>query len=214
MNGKITTAVLLSGLVILTSIPKSAAAYVTALPEAGIDQECCGRWHAPDLTVINPEFGGYEEFSHEGEEVPAETEEPDKGHYRAFYDIPLTDEEQAAVFQICEAYGVNEKIVLGQLRQESNFDRNCIGDNGKAVGISQIQPRWHRERMERLGVQEQELTIVAKSVLVQVDFMAELLQKYGDYRKALTVYRYGSLKVTQEDYATIVFGFAEELKTK
>lgn len=53
----------------------------------------------------------------------------------------------------------------------------------------QVQPRWHRERMERLGVTD--LTDPYSNFLVGLDFLYELVGKY-ELEYALTAYNSGS----------------------
>lgn len=128
-----------------------------------------------------------------------------------YYDIPLSKSDQALTEDICEVYGIDHRIIFAQMQQESGFDRYCIGDGGKAIGILQIQPRWFEAEMKRLCCTD--LTRVNESVWIACDFMSYLLNKYdGDYRCALTHYRYGDLTIDAEDYASIVMKFAEELK--
>lgn len=35
---------------------------------------------------------------------------------------------------------------------ESSFDPNNVSDNGQSVGLMQIQERWHKPIMDKLGV--------------------------------------------------------------
>lgn len=167
--------------------------------------DCCRNGLVTENDMVNYEITGYEEFLHDGEF------EPEESRY-IYFDIPIEKEIQEDIQDICTMYGLDVRIILAQMKQESCFDRFCVGDNGKAIGISQIQPRWHIDRMKRLGVSKEDLYDVRRSALVQCDFMSELVKDTGDYRKALTKYRYGCLTVKQEDYASIVFKFAEELE--
>lgn len=106
-----------------------------------------------------------------------------------YYDVPLSDEVQEAIFDECAKHGIDPTIIFGMCFRESCFNANAIGDNGHAFGLMQIQERYHADRMARLGVRD--LLDPAQNVTVGIDFMAELIEKYGDVEKALVCYNYG-----------------------
>lgn len=110
--------------------------------------------------------------------------------------------------RIAGEYGLDEEIIRAVIKIESGGDPDAIGDGGEAIGLMQIQPRWHKARMERLGVTD--LTDPEQNVLVGCDYLAELLTKYGgDYTAALTAYNAGNAEA-QTDYAARVFAEMEE----
>ena len=124
------------------------------------------------------------------------------GYFRA--DVPLDGETQAFLRSACEEAGITYELALAVIRQETDF-RNVVGDNGDSIGYMQIQPRWHEERMERLGVTD--LADPYSNFRVGCDFLAELLEKYT-LEEALTAYNSG--KAGQSEYATSVIGYMEE----
>ena len=126
----------------------------------------------------------------------------DTGYFRS--DVPLNGETQAFLRSACEEAGITYELALAVIRQETDF-RNVVGDNGDSIGYMQIQPRWHRERMERLGVTD--LADPCSNFRVGCDFLAELLEKYT-LEEALTAYNSG--KAGQSEYATSVIGYMEE----
>ena len=75
-----------------------------------------------------------------------------------YYDIPLDEDLQDYILEVCHNYGVNHLIVLGMIEKESAFGPNVICDNGEAFGLMQVQPKWHQERMGRLGVTDISVT--------------------------------------------------------
>lgn len=137
--------------------------------------------------------------------------EEDAKSYR-HYDIPLSDEFQEYVQDVCEQYGLDATVIYGMAEQETYFNPALTGDSGKAQGLLQVQPQWHSARMARLGVTN--LYDARQNALVAADYLAELLNTYGNYRDALTAYRYGSLVVTGEDYAGIVLGNAAKYQER
>ena len=146
--------------------------------------------------TIGPEFP--EDF--ENEKIEAALYET--GYFRA--DVPLDGETQAFLRSACEEAGITYELALAVIRQETDF-RNIVGDNGDSIGYMQIQPRWHEERMERLGVTD--LANPYSNFRVGCDFLAELLEKYT-LEEALTAYNSG--KAGQSEYATSVMGYMEE----
>jgi len=123
------------------------------------------------------------------------------------YDIPLDDETQEYITDVCNQYGLDVRIMYGIFWQESRFQPEVVGDNGQSFGLGQIKRKWHEDRIARLCVTN--LYDAKQNALVACDYMAELLVMYGNYRDALTAYRYGDLVITGEDYAAMVMTQAE-----
>lgn len=133
--------------------------------------------------------------------VPAA--EPEPPYLRE--DIPLEPEMQALLYDACGETGVDYELALAVVRKETGY-RNLIGDGGESFGYMQVQPRWHCDRMERLGVTD--LMDPLSNFRVGCDYLAELLEKY-ELEAALTCYNTGSPGHTE--YADIVIGYWEEL---
>lgn len=110
------------------------------------------------------------------------------------YDVPLSTDLQEYIIECCEQYPseinqVSLELILAVIERESNFNPDAIGDNGNALGLMQIQPRWHQARMERLGVTD--LLDPYQNVRVGIDYLAECLKGYETLDEALTVYNAG-----------------------
>ena len=120
----------------------------------------------------------------------AETEEPAM-HREAmtFFPVPLDHDLQAHIIRTCEDNGIDPAVVVAMIATESNFKPGAIGDGGESYGLMQIHPKWHGERMERLGVTD--LLNPEQNVTVGMDYLAELLEKYS-LESALTAYNSGS----------------------
>lgn len=85
------------------------------------------------------------------EEV-AEIEEPVVEEEKVLYfDVPLDRDLQDHIFKVCEDYGIDPAIVIAIIEKESTYRAYAIGDSGRSIGLMQIQPRWHKDRMKRLG---------------------------------------------------------------
>lgn len=134
---------------------------------------------------------------------PIEVEED---YYRG--DIPLDRETQKLLKSACDEAGIEYELALAVIYQETRF-QNIMGDNGNSYGYMQIQPRWHSDRMERLGVTD--LNDPLSNFRVGCDLLAELLERYT-LEEALTAYNTGSAGTSK--YATSVIGYMEEYKTR
>ena len=134
-----------------------------------------------------------------------------------YYDIPLDEDLQDYILEVCHDYGVNHLIILGMIEKESTFGPNVIGDNGEAFGLMQVQPKWHQERMDRLGVTD--ISDPYQNVLVGVDYFAEMLSYDRGIAWALMAYNGGATyanELTDEgvisSYVTDVFDNAGRIR--
>lgn len=97
---------------------------------------------------------------------------------RSRIDTPLLDhadlepETQWAIFDLC---GQDTDLFCATMAiayHESRFTPDLIGDDGKSVGMMQINARWHTGRMEVLGVTD--LTDPEQCAAVAIDYLKEL----------------------------------------
>lgn len=105
------------------------------------------------------------------------------------FDCPLDLELQKHIVDTCSNYGIVPEVVFAMIDQESDFDVAAIGDNGNSLGLLQIQQRYHKERMEKLGCTD--LLDPYQNVQVGIDYLAELYDSYGDIEMALVAYNAG-----------------------
>lgn len=139
------------------------------------------------------------------ETEPIETEPP-----VILYDVPLDADLQLHIIDTAESHGIDPAIVFAIAYRESTYNYDAIGDGGNSLGLCQVQPYWHSERMERLGCSD--LLDPFQNVTVAVDYLSEMLGWYGgDIAKALTAYNRGSYEGTVTGYATAVLEIAEGL---
>lgn len=138
--------------------------------------------------------------------VPVYTEPP-----IILYDVPLDVTLQLHIIQVAESYGIDPAIIFAMCYRESSYNPASIGDHGAAFGLLQIQPRWHSDRMARLGCLD--MLNPFQNVTVGIDFLAEQVARYnGDISKALVAYNAGHYKGTITRYAKEVLAIAEELR--
>lgn len=139
---------------------------------------------------------------------------------RTYFDCPLSHEMQDFIADLCEEVSIDPAVIIAMIGRESSYNADAKGDKGKSLGLMQIQPRWHGERMEALDCDD--LLDPYDNVTVGVDFMAELLEKYdGNINMALMSYNAGatgakrnwfSKGVYENKYSKAVMKLAEELR--
>jgi soluble lytic murein transglycosylase-like protein len=152
-------------------------------------------WVAAMIAIMfcNVPDGETPEPPQEGETIqpipePPVVEEPPPEENPVHEDIPSDSETQALLYQACDETGIPYELALAVIWQETNF-QNIIGDGGDSIGYMQVQPRWHSDRMERLGVTD--LSDPYSNFLVGCDYLAELIGKNRGLEWALHAYNGG-----------------------
>lgn len=127
-----------------------------------------------------------------------------------YYDVPLDIALQNHIFNLAAEYCINPKYIIAIIAEESAFNAQTTGDNGASIGLMQIQPKWHGERIKRLSCFN--LYDPFQNITVGVDYLSELLNKYdGDIVKAIVAYQQGSFKGEVTPYAADVLLTAASL---
>nr|DAV39254.1 MAG TPA: hypothetical protein [Caudoviricetes sp.] len=93
--------------------------------------------------------------------------------------------------KMAKRYGLNPDVIKALIEEESGWCESAEGDDGNSIGLMQIQKRWHKDRMKRLGVTD--LYDPEENITVGCDILSELLKKYGNYKDALSVYNSGNI---------------------
>lgn len=123
--------------------------------------------------------------------------------------VPLDRPLQEYIAVTSRQYGIDPEIVFAMCYRESTYNPSDIGDGGNSYGLMQVQKRYHLDRMERLGVTD--LLDPYQNVTVGIDYLCELLNKYGDMEKSLTAYNRGHYSGTVTEYAKDVMEKAGDL---
>lgn len=130
-------------------------------------------------------------------------------------DIPLDKDIQVLLYEACGETGVPFELALAVIWKETRF-QNISGDGGNSAGYMQVQERWHKDRMERLGVTD--LADPYGNFLVGCDYLTEMLARERGIEWALMAYNGGPTyannmakagKVSQ--YATDVLNYMKNL---
>lgn len=93
-------------------------------------------------------------------------------------DVKEISEELGAQYNICP------EILQSIGWWESRYQADA--ENGGCIGIMQIMPKWHQERMERLGVTD--LTDIRQNMTVAADYLSDLVRDEEDMEEALMRY--------------------------
>ena len=146
----------------------------------------------------------------ESTQEPVPAEKPEETPSAALYDVPLDADLQLHIIEQAEAHGIDPAIVFAMAWRESRYNPDAIGDDGNSLGLLQVQPYWHWDRMERLDCPD--LFDPFQNVTVAVDYLAEKLDCHGgDIAKALTAYNKGHFPGYVTEYAESVLVKAAEL---
>jgi soluble lytic murein transglycosylase-like protein len=133
------------------------------------------------------------------------------------YDVPLDEELQLYIIELCEEHHIAPAFVFAVIEQESGFNADAIGDDGKSMGLMQIYQKYHQDRMEKLGCGD--LMNPYQNVAVGIDYLYELFQMNPDVYWVLMAYN-GGIAYSNErmatgnysDYAVNVAARAKELE--
>lgn len=85
---------------------------------------------------------------------------------------------------ICQERNICPELVEAIIEAESSW--NPKAQNGDCIGLMQVSESWHKDRMARLGVTD--LTDPYDNILVGVDYLAELFERYEDVGAVLMKY--------------------------
>lgn len=86
--------------------------------------------------------------------------------------------------ELGQQYSICPETIQAVCWVESRFDPDA--ENDGCTGIMQVSERWHKDRMERLGVTD--LTDTRGNMAVAVDYLAELVKDGEDMEVALMRY--------------------------
>jgi soluble lytic murein transglycosylase-like protein len=120
---------------------------------------------------------------------------------------------------LCEKVGAEyhicPELLEAMIEQESEGNPKAVSPSGD-MGLLQVNPKWHKDRMDKLGVND--LTDPYGNVRVAADYIAELFVQYDDLPMVLMVYN-GTADAEQRwtsgeytDYANQIMTRAAELE--
>ena len=113
-----------------------------------------------------------------------------KSSKKLYTNIPLSARFQRHIDEKCKSYDISTNVVMATIWKESNFDIDVMGDHGEAYWLMQVQKKWHKARMKKVGATD--LLNCYDNVNVGIDYLAELYKIYnGNWHKTLMAYNGG-----------------------
>lgn len=100
----------------------------------------------------------------------------------------IREEYQEYAREIAQDYGLDANILIAMIEAESSGRRKVVSSAG-CIGLMQISPKWHADRMAELKVDD--LEDAYGNILVGADYFTELYEKYEDIYTALMCYNEG-----------------------
>ena len=96
----------------------------------------------------------------------------------------ISKEIQDVCIEIGNMYNICPELIMAIIESESSGNQYAV--NGGCKGLMQIYEKYHKDRMERLGVTD--IFDIRGNILVGVDYLSELFGKYEDPAMVLMVY--------------------------
>lgn len=105
--------------------------------------------------------------------------EPEESRYRP--EVPLSEDLQEVLFDLCDELGLEEALVLGLIRTESGFVTDAVNPTSGCYGLCQLNPLYFPS-----GLTPEE------NLRAGLTYLAEQMERYnGDVAAALTAYNAG-----------------------
>ncbi|MFR5263385.1 MAG: transglycosylase SLT domain-containing protein [Christensenellales bacterium] len=84
-------------------------------------------------------------------------------------------------------YGISPKLLKAIAKVESGEQPAIVGDDGESIGLFQIQPKWHAQRLR----EGESLLNPEVNTRIACEILTELMDKYGTLDEVLTAYNCG-----------------------
>lgn len=132
-----------------------------------------------------------------------------------YYEIPEEYQKTGGYFPIevqiytyclCRQQGVRYALIVAMIERESGYHYDRTGDDGESAGYMQIMQKYHSERMEELSATD--LLNPYQNIRVGVDYMKELIERYGTIQDALAVYNYGATGAREKLWSNGIYVYS------
>lgn len=172
-----------------------------------------------DVVKIEEETETESETSSEIEVIPIETEsttiEETTTANPVGEDTYICEEYLVYIYEVSDLYNVSPELIMAIIERESSGIANQV--TGDCKGLMQVSERWHKGRMERLGVSS--LYDPYGNILVGTDYFMELATRYDDLGYVLMKYNgdsdandYLEGKCEMSKYAQGIINRSEQLE--
>ncbi len=119
--------------------------------------------------------------------TPQKGSDPASGPSFVPLDVPMSKEDQKAIFDICNDYKIAYTLVMAMIEHESSFDASARSKTGDS-GLMQIND-CNSARLAELGFTD--LYNARENVEAAVYILRELFNKYGEVEAVLMCYNMG-----------------------
>lgn len=127
------------------------------------------------------------------------------------YELPLSDDLQDYIFELCSEENVPVSLVLSMISTESGFQPEVISDTDD-YGLMQINKCNHEWLKETYDVSD--FLDPYENVYCGIKIIGQLLDKYGDYNKALMAYNMGEERAkTLWEQGVVSSSYSREIVT-
>jgi len=120
--------------------------------------------------------------------------------------VPLSADDQLALFEACEEFEVDYFLMLGLINKETHF-QNLIGDGGESFGYCQIQPKWWTGKMQEIGAQD--LMTAKDNFRTACAIIKEMFCRYGCGNLTDVLTGYNANHGGNSEYAEEVISYQE-----
>lgn len=125
-----------------------------------------------------------------------------------FYQLRLPDDVKQYCDDAQKEFNVSAELLEAIAFAESSFDSQAV--NGDCLGLMQISTKWHKDRMNRLGVTD--IYDTRGNIRVAADYLRELFNKHdGELYEVLMIYN-GDTSEGVSDYALKIEEIAKALE--
>ena len=150
--------------------------------------------------VAETEWTPFYEFSFM---CPVETtEQQTEPPFDGYEGIPMDRSLQVQIKELCDQYQISFELIMAVIKTESNFHTDSIGDDGRSIGLMQIQPEWWQGTADDYGLDIYEpIDNVELGIII---LEAHLENQNGDLNKALKKYNTGNPDAESNVYVDAV----------
>lgn len=122
--------------------------------------------------------------------------------------VTVPDDVREISEELGQAYNICPELIQAIGWRESRFHPDV--ENGGCVGIMQVSPKWHKDRMDKLGVTD--LTDTRQNMTVAVDYLADLVKDEEDMEEVLMRY-HGESRIMERLDAGEMSAYVEAILT-
>ena len=115
--------------------------------------------------------------------------------------VKIEEVQEVSIYErYGKQYGISPKLLKAIAKVESGEQPSMVGDDGESVGLFQIQPKWHAQRLK----EGESLLNPEVNTRIACEILTELMDKYGTLDEVLTAYNCGHDTGSRE-YANRVY---------